>query len=150
MTDYAWQYTRKKVGKIESRKGVAVYFPSESPWANRPPSVDPLVAVVDPSSIARAAVDPLVAGSRMQPRPMAPPFGGEIQPGRRLRRGVAPPMAPCRVRPWLVSLVNLLIIVGQSCMSDDVLWRNHLINRVELFEEKSILVFPECLEACQW
>ncbi len=32
--------------------------------------------------------------------------------------------------------------------SDDVLWRNHLIDRVELFEEKSILVFPECLEAC--
>ncbi len=29
-----------------------------------------------------------------------------------------------------------------------VLWRNYLINRVELFEEKSILVFPECLEAC--
>ncbi len=33
-------------------------------------------------------------------------------------------------------------------LSDDVLWRNHLINRVELLEEKSILVFPECLEAC--
>ncbi len=31
-----------------------------------------------------------------------------------------------------------------------VLWRNHLINRVELFEEKSILVFPECLEASEW
>ena len=33
---------------------------------------------------------------------------------------------------------------------DDVLWRNHLIDRVELFEEKSILVFPECLEASEW
>ncbi len=31
-----------------------------------------------------------------------------------------------------------------------VLWRNRLINRVELFEEKSILVFPECLEASEW
>ena len=31
--------------------------------------------------------------------------------------------------------------------SDDVLWRNYLINRVELFEEKSILVVPECSEA---
>ena len=31
-----------------------------------------------------------------------------------------------------------------------VLWRNHLINRVVLFEEKSILVFPECLEASGW
>ena len=30
--------------------------------------------------------------------------------------------------------------------SDGVPWRNYLINRVELFEEKSILVFPECLE----
>ena len=29
-----------------------------------------------------------------------------------------------------------------------VLWRNYLINRVELFEEKSILVFPERPEAC--
>ncbi len=34
--------------------------------------------------------------------------------------------------------------------SEIVLWRNHLINRVELFEEKSILVFPECLEASEW
>ena len=33
--------------------------------------------------------------------------------------------------------------------SDDVLWRNYLINRVELFEEKSILVFPERLEASE-
>ncbi len=31
-----------------------------------------------------------------------------------------------------------------------VLWGNYLINRVELFEEKSILVFPECLEASEW
>ena len=31
-----------------------------------------------------------------------------------------------------------------------VLRRNHLINRVVLFEEKSILVFPECLEASEW
>jgi hypothetical protein len=34
--------------------------------------------------------------------------------------------------------------------SDGVPWRNYLINRVELFEEKSILVFPECLEASEW
>ncbi len=33
--------------------------------------------------------------------------------------------------------------------SDDVLWGNDLINRVELFEEKSILVFPGCLEASE-
>ncbi len=32
--------------------------------------------------------------------------------------------------------------------SDDVLWRNCYIKNVVLFEEKSILVFPECLEAC--
>ncbi len=30
-----------------------------------------------------------------------------------------------------------------------VLWRNYLINRVALVEEKSILVFPECLEASE-
>ena len=30
-----------------------------------------------------------------------------------------------------------------------VLQRNYLINRVELFEEKSILEFPECLEASE-
>jgi hypothetical protein len=34
--------------------------------------------------------------------------------------------------------------------SEIVLWRNHLIDRVELFEEKSILVFPECVEASEW
>jgi hypothetical protein len=34
--------------------------------------------------------------------------------------------------------------------SEIVLWRNYLINRVALFEEKSILVFPECLEASEW
>ena len=33
--------------------------------------------------------------------------------------------------------------------SEIVLWRNYLISRVELFEEKSILVFPECLEASE-
>jgi len=30
-----------------------------------------------------------------------------------------------------------------------VLWRNYLIDRVALVEEKSILVFPECLEASE-
>ena len=34
--------------------------------------------------------------------------------------------------------------------SEIVLWGNHLINRVVLFEEKSILAFPECLEASEW
>ncbi len=36
-----------------------------------------------------------------------------------------------------------------TCMlffSEIVLWRNRFIERVELFEEKSILVFPERLE----
>ena len=33
--------------------------------------------------------------------------------------------------------------------SEIVLWRNRFIERVELFEEKSILVFPECLEASE-
>ena len=33
--------------------------------------------------------------------------------------------------------------------SDDVLQRNYLIKRVALVEEKSILVFPECLEASE-
>ena len=31
-----------------------------------------------------------------------------------------------------------------------VLWGNYLIKNVVLFEEKSILVFPECLEASEW
>ncbi len=30
--------------------------------------------------------------------------------------------------------------------SDDVLWRNYLINRVELYEENSILPLPGCSE----
>ena len=34
--------------------------------------------------------------------------------------------------------------------SDDVLWGNYLIKNVVLFEENSILVFPECLEASEW
>ena len=60
-----------------------------------------------------------------------------------------------------LSWENILVIVEVvftvdylfTCMfffSGDVLWRNHLINRVVLFEEKSILVFPECLEASEW
>ena len=58
-------------------------------------------------------------------------------------------------------LGRLLVVVefySRDCLftwlhaffSDDVLWRNYLINRVELFEEKSILVFPECREASEW
>ena len=30
--------------------------------------------------------------------------------------------------------------------SDDVLWRNHLIDRVALVEESPILLLPECLD----
>ena len=44
----------------------------------------------------------------------------------------------------------LLVYMTTVFFSDDVLWRNHLIDRVELFEEKSILEFPECLEASEW
>ncbi len=57
---------------------------------------------------------------------------------------------------------RLFLVNSRSCIhidylyyihvffSDDVLRRNYLINRVDLFEEKSILVFPECLEASEW
>ena len=34
--------------------------------------------------------------------------------------------------------------------SETVLWRYCYIKNVVLFEEKSILVFPECLEASEW
>ncbi len=47
-------------------------------------------------------------------------------------------------------VVFILVYMATCFFSGDVLWRNHLINRVELFEEKSILVFPECLEASEW
>ncbi len=43
-----------------------------------------------------------------------------------------------------------IILYDYRFFSEIVLRRNYLINRVELFEEKSILVFPECLEACEW
>ncbi len=45
---------------------------------------------------------------------------------------------------------RLLVYMTTVFFSEIVLWRNYLINRVELFEEKSILVFPECLEASEW
>ena len=41
-----------------------------------------------------------------------------------------------------------LLVYVYVFFSEIVLWRNYLIKRVELFEEKSILVFPECQEAC--
>ncbi len=44
---------------------------------------------------------------------------------------------------------RLLVYMTTVFFSEIVLWRNYLINRVELFEEKSILVFPECLEASE-
>ncbi len=59
-------------------------------------------------------------------------------------------------------LGDLFLVIGRSFIPHGllvyvyvffqkiVLWRNYLINRVELFEEKSILVFPECLEASEW
>ena len=53
----------------------------------------------------------------------------------------------------VVSRVLLTVDYLFTCMfffQKIVLWRNHLIDRVELFEEKSILVFPECLEASEW
>ncbi len=43
---------------------------------------------------------------------------------------------------------RLLVYMTTVFFSEIVLRRNCLINRVVLFEEKSILVFPECLEAC--
>ena len=43
-----------------------------------------------------------------------------------------------------------IILYDYRFFSEIVLRRNYLINRVELFEEKSILVFPECLEASEW
>ena len=45
---------------------------------------------------------------------------------------------------------RLLVYMTTVFFSEIVLWGNYLINRVELFEEKSILVFPECLEASEW
>ncbi len=59
---------------------------------------------------------------------------------------------------WEIFLVISRVSIPQlttyfTCMfffSGIVLRRNHLIDRVELFEEKSILVFPECLEASEW
>ena len=55
---------------------------------------------------------------------------------------------------WAIILVNSRVVFTVDYLyyihvffSGIVLWRNYLINRVELFEDKSILVFPECLEA---
>ena len=51
---------------------------------------------------------------------------------------------------WANILTRLLFHMATCFFSDDVLWRNHLIDRVELFEENSILLLPECLESSGW
>ncbi len=57
--------------------------------------------------------------------------------------GVAMPILQIRT-----SRIVEIEVVIHVFFQEIVLWRNHLINRVVLFEEKSILVLPECLEAC--
>ncbi len=45
--------------------------------------------------------------------------------------------------------MDYYFIRPRAFFSEIVLWRNYLIDRVALVEEKSILVFPECLEASE-
>ena len=58
-------------------------------------------------------------------------------------------------------LGRIFLVIGRVSFTSTISLYDHcfffrnrpledLINRVELFEEKSILVFPECLEASEW
>ncbi len=71
---------------------------------------------------------------------------------------------PIRLLPFFTDfsdfLVQIILVIVEVVFTVDylyhmhvffsgiVLWRNCYIKNVVLFEEKSILVFPECLEAC--
>ncbi len=91
------------------------------------------------------------------PSPDGPPNLGiaricsGVLPGR-CSTGFSPIYMDFLGRLFLVSsgvcIHSWLLVHMHVFFSGIVLWRNYLINRVELFEEKSILVLPECLEAC--
>ncbi len=123
-------------------------FDDSRPWSSRRPSpgvlVEPLPTVYSQWPPAgrveplRASLSPLYRGPITRPilidlyrfLPIFRTFLGDYSSHSRV------------LFAWL------LVYMTTVFFSEIVLWRNYLINRVVLFEEKSIPVFPECLEAC--
>ncbi len=122
------------------------------PWASQG------MALPIPGSTREEAMVDYETSLTVEPRPQGPwpPAGGGIH--SREARSIFPPV-PLRVGPprcsgtvrgsrrafWENSILDsrvvftrLLVYMATCFFSDDVLWRNHLIERVELFELSSI------------